>query len=99
MLRIRASQWVWGQNIGLSILKQDKICANILLSHWCSTFPCETLSAKATFTLSAQKVSDYDFQSQKGKQGSELESPLVLKAQGQGIKPTGNLQNAKPTQL
>lgn len=54
---------------------------------------------KPPFTLSAQKSVTMISNPGKGSRESELESPLVLKAQGQGIKPTGKLQNAKPTEL
>ena len=51
------------------------------------------------FTLSAQKSVTMVSNPRKGSRGSELESPLFLKAWCQGIKQTGKFQNAKPTQL
>lgn len=51
------------------------------------------------FILRAHKPETRVSHPKKGGRGSELESPLLLKAQGQGMQQHRKSQNAKPTQL
>lgn len=60
---------------------ESQICADVFLSHWPPNF-----SAKVTIHSSCSQAGDSSFIPRKGSRKSELESPLVLKAQCQGIK-------------